>query len=180
MLRKSVPLFRQAVQDDIPAMSRIRLSVTENILSDPSRVTTQMYEDFLERSGRGWGAENGGEVVAFCYANKDDASVWALFVRRDHEGRGLGKSLLKLAVDWLFEIGHEQVHLSTAAGTRLIGFMLHKAGVACGLADPKLLIRSQIFADKREGRAGVGCVSLGVSRSAKSSESNMYILSDDP
>jgi GNAT superfamily N-acetyltransferase len=118
MLPNYVPLFRQANSNDIPAMSRIRLSVTENVLSDPSRVTEEMYEDFLERSGRGWVAENKGEIVAFCYADKEKASIWALFVCPGHEGRGLAKSLLKLAVNWLFEIGHDCVHLSTTANTR--------------------------------------------------------------
>ena len=112
------PLFRQANSIDIPAMSAIRLSVTENVLSDPSRVTGQMYEDFLEKSGRGWVAEHGGEIVAFCYADKLNASIWALFVRPDHEGRGLAKRLLREAVDWLFAIGHDCVRLSTTANTR--------------------------------------------------------------
>jgi len=114
----STTTFRQANRADIPAMSRIRLSVTENVLSDPGRVTDTMYEDFLEKDGRGWVAEDAGEIVAFCYADKVDASIWALFVRPGHEGRGLGKALLRQAVDWLFEIGHERVRLSTTAGTR--------------------------------------------------------------
>jgi GNAT superfamily N-acetyltransferase len=99
-------------------MSRIRLAVTENVLSDPSRVTLQMYEDFLEKSGLGWVAEDDGEVVAFCYADRDKASIWALFVRPGYEGRGLARSLLGMAVAWLFAQGHERVHLSTGAGTR--------------------------------------------------------------
>ncbi|GAB3426246.1 GNAT family N-acetyltransferase [Massilia solisilvae] len=110
--------FRRAVAADIPAMSRIRLSVAENVLSDPTRITDAMYEEFLDRSGRGWVAESGGEIVAFCYANSTNASIWALFVRPDHEGQGLGKALLGQAVDWLFSIGHSRVELSTAANTR--------------------------------------------------------------
>ncbi|MEN3275953.1 MAG: hypothetical protein V7631_1743 [Massilia sp.] len=112
------PSFRQAVSADIPAMSRIRLSVTENVLSDPARVTEAMYEDFLERSGRGWVAESGGEILAFCYADKTDASIWALFAAPGQEGQGLGKVLLRQAVDWLFGLGHERVRLSTTSGTR--------------------------------------------------------------
>lgn len=112
------PSFRQAVSADIPAMSRIRLSVTENVLSDPARVSAAMYEDFLERSGRGWVAESGGEILAFCYADKTDASIWALFVAPGQEGQGLGKVLLQRAVDWLFALGHDRVRLSTTAGTR--------------------------------------------------------------
>lgn len=118
MLSNCVPSFRQASSSDIPAMSRIRLSVTENVLSDPRRVTTEMYEDFLEKSGRGWIAECDGEIVAFCYADKVNASIWALFVLPGYEGKGLGKTLLKQAVEWLFETGHVRVHLSTGANTR--------------------------------------------------------------
>jgi hypothetical protein len=86
MSRQFDPLLRRATSADIPAMSRIRLSVTENALSDPSRITPAMYEDFLERSGRGWVIEQGSEIVAFCYADKINASIWALFVSPDQEG----------------------------------------------------------------------------------------------
>lgn len=99
-------------------MSRIRLSVTENVLSDPRRVTLQMYEDYLDAAGRGWVAEIDGTVAAFCYAARNDASIWALFVDPAHEGRGLARTLLQLAVDWLFALGHAQVKLDTTAGTR--------------------------------------------------------------
>jgi len=111
-------LLRRATRADIPAMSRIRLAVTENALSDPARITTAMYEDYLERSGRGWVAEADGRVVAFCYADSVNASIWALFVQPSHEGRGLGKSLLALAAAWLFERGHDRIRLTTGAGTR--------------------------------------------------------------
>jgi GNAT superfamily N-acetyltransferase len=118
MSRQFDPLLRRATSADIPAMSRIRLSVTENALSDPSRITPAMYEDFLERSGRGWVIEQGSEIVAFCYADKINASIWALFVSPDQEGRGYGKRLLEHAAAWLFELGHDAVHLTTGANTR--------------------------------------------------------------
>lgn len=110
--------FRQATLLDILAMSAIRLSVKENTLSDPSRVTEQMYRDYLELLGRGWVAEIDGEVVGFSYADKTDASIWALFVAQNYEGRGIAKRLLQIAVDWLFALGHESVHLSTSKDTR--------------------------------------------------------------
>lgn len=111
-------MIRQARRSDIPAMSAIRLSVTENVLSDPSRVTTQMYEDYLEKDGRGWVAEVDGVIVAFCYAERDRASIWALFVNPGHEGQGFATSLLKLAVAWLFGLGHRSITLSTTRDTR--------------------------------------------------------------
>lgn len=99
-------------------MSRIRLSVTENILSDPRRVTDQMYEDYLALLGRGWVAEIDGAVVAFCYADKNDGSIWALFVDPANEGQGLAKTLLGQAASWIFELGHASARLDTTANTR--------------------------------------------------------------
>lgn len=112
------PIFRRATLADIPAMSRIRLAVRENVLSDPSRITEQMYRDYLELVGRGWVAEIDGAVVGFSYADKVNASIWALFMLEDYEGRGIAKRLLQLAVDWLFEQGADSVHLTTGADTR--------------------------------------------------------------
>ncbi len=86
-------------------MTRIRLAVTENVLRDPTRITPQMYADFLEKDGRGWVALVDGEIVAFSYANKIDGSIWALFVDPRYEGQGLGKQLLSLATAWLFSLG---------------------------------------------------------------------------
>lgn len=114
--------FRPATRADIPAMSAIRVAVQENRLNNPSRVTTQMYEDYLHRLGRGWvcelAGEAGGEIIAFSYAAAEDASIWALFTQPGREGLGAGKRLLQLAVDWLFSLGHARVLLGTEANTR--------------------------------------------------------------
>lgn len=110
--------FRQANSYDIPLMSAIRLAVRENILSDPNRITQQMYEDHLELLGRGWVAEINGEIVGFSYADKTNSSIWALFILPTHEGKGLAKQLLNLATVWLFEQGNDCVRLSTGAETR--------------------------------------------------------------
>ncbi|MEC5160723.1 MULTISPECIES: GNAT family N-acetyltransferase [unclassified Janthinobacterium] len=118
MTCKQLPHFRRANSRDIPAMSKIRLAVSENVLSSPGRITEKMYEDYLELLGRGWVAEVDGIVAGFCYASNADASIWALFIEPSREGRGLGKQLLNMAVDWLFERGHDVVRLSTGSGTR--------------------------------------------------------------
>jgi GNAT superfamily N-acetyltransferase len=116
------PVFCKAAFDDIRHMTRIRLSVLENRLRDPTRITPQMYADFLEKDGRGWVALVDGEIVAFSYANRIDGSIWALFVDPRFEGRGLGKQLLSLATDWLFALGFRQVTLSTGTHTRAAQF----------------------------------------------------------
>ena len=127
--------FRQATVADIPAMSRIRLAVKENALSNPARITEAMYRDYLDALGRGWVAESDGEIIGFSYADRTDSSIWALFVDPRREGLGAGKQLLRLAVDWLFEIGNPEVRLGTAAHTRADRFYAAQGWTREGMKD---------------------------------------------
>jgi GNAT superfamily N-acetyltransferase len=110
--------FREAIEADIPAMSAIRLAVTENRLSDPARITRAMYLDYLDRLGKSWVCEADGVIAGFASADTTAASVWALFVDPVHEGHGIGKRLLALLADHLFSLGHATIVLSTGADTR--------------------------------------------------------------
>jgi GNAT superfamily N-acetyltransferase len=110
--------FRRAVSADIPAMQVIRLAVKENVLNNPARVPAQMYQDYLEQLGRAWVCEEQGKIIGFSYAASADASIWALFVSPEAEGKGAGAPLLRLASDWLFSQGHQKITLGTAAHTR--------------------------------------------------------------
>lgn len=110
--------YRQANAGDIPAMSEIRLVVRENVLRDPAAITPRMYRDYLNTLGRGWVAELNGRIVGFSFADRQNDSIWALFVHPDFEGRGMAKVLLKRATDWLFAEGASRVVLGTSANTR--------------------------------------------------------------
>ena len=110
--------YRRAGEADIGAMSRIRLAVSENRLSDPGRITHAMYVDYLDRLGRSWVCEADGVVAGFAAVDAADGSIWALFVDPAHEGRGIGKQLLALAADYLFTQGYASIALATAADTR--------------------------------------------------------------
>lgn len=110
--------YRQARLDDIPALSVLRLSVHENRLSSPDKVTLGMYHDYLTTLGQGWLCEEEGEILGFSVADVRDGSIWALFVRPDSEGRGIGRTLLGMACAWLFAQGHPKISLSTGIGTR--------------------------------------------------------------
>lgn len=99
-------------------MSEIRLLVKENTLSDPSIITYEMCQQYLDLRGRAWVCELDGKILGFSYAAHEDGSIWALFVRPECEGQGIGSSLLKLATAWLFELGFSQVTLGTSPDTR--------------------------------------------------------------
>lgn len=103
-------------------MSVVRLAVNENRLSNPARITPAMYADHLGPLGQSWVCEGEGRIVGFSSAAVRDASIWALFVLPEFEGRGIGKRLLALATEWLFEQGATRVVLGTAAGTRADAF----------------------------------------------------------
>lgn len=110
--------YREASVADIPSLAAIRLEVTENTLTDPGRVTRGMYHDYLTTAGKGWLCEVNRRIVGFSIAAKADATIWALFVHPQYEGRGIGKELLSLAVDWLFEQGADAISLTTDPETR--------------------------------------------------------------
>jgi GNAT superfamily N-acetyltransferase len=120
----TAPSYRIARAGDIAAMSAIRLAVRENRLTDPARVTAQMYADYLDLLGRGWVCERDGAIAGFAYADRPEGSIWALFVDPAHEGLGIGKHLLALATGYLFDHGHAQVVLTTGPGTRADRFYI--------------------------------------------------------
>ena len=127
--------LRRATLADIPAMSRIRLAVRENVLSNPARITEPMCRDDLDALGRGWVAELAGEIIGFSCADRTDGSIWALFVDPSREGRGAGKRLLRLAADGLFRIGFDEICLSTAADTRADRFYAAPGWTRVGMKD---------------------------------------------
>lgn len=117
-LKVGLMIFRQAFNQDISGMRDVRMSVAENELSGPERIPPDMYAHYINDLGRGWVCEIDGEIVGFSVACHQGSFIWALFVRPSCEGRGIGKRLLKLATDWLFENGAAEIRLSTGVSTR--------------------------------------------------------------
>lgn len=112
------PEIRPATPADIPGMHRVRLAVRENALSDPTRIQPADYAALLNGPGRGWVALVAGRVVGFGIANGANRNIWALFVEPGFEGRGIGRQLHDLLVDWLFGLGTEPAWLTTEPGSR--------------------------------------------------------------
>lgn len=109
--------IRQATQADQPRVDAIRHGVTENRLSDPSKVSAAEVDWYREKAIF-LVSEEESEVVGFACANHQTSFVWALFVDPAHEGRGHGRALLDAVLERLAAAGHRQVWLTTGAGTR--------------------------------------------------------------
>jgi GNAT superfamily N-acetyltransferase len=111
-------ILRPALRLDVPAMHALRVSVRENRLRDPSRVTQGDYIRHITQPGTSWVAEVDGSLAGFAIADLGSRSVWALFVAPEREGRGIGRALLRQVTSSLAAAGPGTIHLSTEQGTR--------------------------------------------------------------
>lgn len=113
--------IRAAVPSDILHLHAIRISVRENVLSNPDLITPNDYEDFLFSRGRGWVAEIDNDIVGFAICDLRDENIWALFVNPDFEKRGVARELQTVMLDWYFT-KRDKVWLGTSPGTRAEAF----------------------------------------------------------
>ena len=95
-------IFREAEIKDIEQMMTVRMSVKENILSNPALVPYEDMVDYISIRGKGWVYEINKTIVGFSICDLKDNSVWALFIHPDAEGKGIGKKLQILMLDWYF------------------------------------------------------------------------------
>ena len=79
--------LREATPADIEAMHAVRLSVRENVLSDPTRVLLHHYREMLDEHGKGWVFEDATQVLGFAIADHSRRNIWALFVAPGFEQR---------------------------------------------------------------------------------------------
>ena len=119
--------FREATTNDIAQIQRVRHSVKENVLSDPALVPDSDVFDYITQRGKGWVCEDGERIVGFSIADLKGKNIWALFVEPAYEGKGIGKELHRLMLDWYFSQTDETVWLSTAPRSRAESFY-RKAG----------------------------------------------------
>jgi GNAT superfamily N-acetyltransferase len=110
--------LREAQISDIRQIQLVRNSVKENTLSDPALVTDKNVEEYLTIRGKGWICEIDKNIVGFSIADLKEHSVWALFVKPEHEGKGVGKKLHDTMLDWYFSQTKEKISLGTSSDTR--------------------------------------------------------------
>lgn len=132
-------VIRPAAATDLPRISEIRMGVSENVLSDPAKVT-QAELDWYREQAIFLVAEMAGEVVGFTCANHQTGLIWALFMDAAHEGRGIGRALLDAALAGLAKAGHAQSWLTTSAGTRAERFYIRHGWRDMGRGQDGLIV----------------------------------------
>jgi GNAT superfamily N-acetyltransferase len=132
-------MIREAGRDDMPGISHVRISVSENLLTPEQLaargITNESVAASFEKDAKGWVAVDRDRIVAFSIADRATSSVFALFVLPEYEGRGLGSRLLALAMEWLWRNGAASVWLTTGASTRAVRFYLARDFVITGASE---------------------------------------------
>jgi len=111
-------IFREAEIKDIKQIQVVRNAVTENVLSDPALVTDKDCEEYMTTRGKAWVCEINETIVGFAYVDMKEHNIWALFVSPEYAGKGIGKTLHKIMLDWYFSICNTTVWLGTSPNTR--------------------------------------------------------------
>ena len=124
-------MIRKARPEDLPAITLLRISVTENHLSieqmaERDITPESVIADITAGDLGAWVAEETGNILAFAMADRRDASIFALFTKPGCESRGFGSRLLSEAEAWLAALGHREFWLSTARGSRAEKFYARK------------------------------------------------------
>lgn len=126
--------IRPAAESDIEAMHALRGRVTQNVLSDPGRVTHASYRPYLARGGA-WVAETERGLVGFAILDVAAGSVWALFVAPESEGRGVGRTLHDRLIQGAIGHGLDRLCLTTAPRTRAERFYTQAGWIKTGLTN---------------------------------------------
>ncbi|MBH3338891.1 GNAT family N-acetyltransferase [Pseudomonas sp. UBA7530] len=108
--------LRPATVADIDTLFDIRTSVVQNHLSREQMaelgITSAALAEAIEHTPCAWIAELDGIAAGFAMVDLEAGELFALFVRPQAEGQGLGHLLLNAAETALFQ-GHESIWLIT-------------------------------------------------------------------
>ncbi|MDN3587623.1 GNAT family N-acetyltransferase [Pedobacter aquatilis] len=128
-------IYREAKISDIPQIQIVRHTVKENTLSNPALVTDADCEEFITKKGKGWVCEIDNQIVGFSIVDLEESNIWALFLRPEFEGKGIGKELHRLMIDWYFIQTKQTVWLGTAPNTRAEQFYTQQGWKNVGMVN---------------------------------------------
>lgn len=109
-------LFRPIEDRDVRELIWIRTQTEENVLrmDDLIRlgITEQTVIEKLRGSYKGWLCELESQIVGFAIGDSETGEMWVIAMLPRYEGRGIGRRLLGLVTDWLFE-SRDELWLTT-------------------------------------------------------------------
>lgn len=123
--------FRAITADDIPALFDVRPRTRENALTVEELrrlgITPTSVRQRLAGTTKGWLCVTaGGQLVAFCMADRATGELLVIAVLPEYERAGIGGKLMELAEGWLAESGCARAWLSTDLDTSLRAYGFYR------------------------------------------------------
>lgn len=132
-------------------MIDVRVAVKENALTrdelSERGITAESLVRMLNSTHTGFCVEEGGDMLGFSMADTTDASIFALFVMPQQEGRGIGTELLAAAVNHLVSLGNDRLTLDTGLDTRAFDFYIKKGWKHIGPTDHEDVLLEYLVRD---------------------------------
>ncbi|MDY0927028.1 GNAT family N-acetyltransferase [Pantoea trifolii] len=118
---------RTARLSDIEGMFDVRTSVIENHLSREEMrhmgITEGVVGDMIGKILCAWVATENNKIIGFSMILPDEGCLFAAFVLPEYEGKGIGRRLVTLAEQELFQ-HHEIAWLETDKNSRAAKFYM--------------------------------------------------------
>lgn len=134
--------YRRAVPEDTPACVVLRGRTRENAFSverlAEAGVTLESWRaGIVDGSLPGHVATVDGEIVGYCFGERETGEIAVLALLPDHEDRGVGRTLLNLVVADFKELGFARLFLSCSPdpAVRSYGFYRHLGWTSTGTFD---------------------------------------------
>lgn len=125
--------FREATVNDIDNYMVVRMAVKENVLNNPALVPREDNVAYLTKHGKGWVCEIENRIVGFSVVGLTQRNVWALFVLPEFEGKGIGKKLHDIMIDWYFSETNDTIWLGTEQNTKAENFYKNRGWTVVGM-----------------------------------------------
>ena len=125
--------FREATVNDIDNYMVVRMAVKENVLNNPALVPKEDNVAYLTKYGKGWVCEIENRIIGFSVVGLTQRNVWALFVLPEFEGKGIGRKLHDIMIDWYFSQTSDTIWLGTEQNTKAENFYKNRGWTVVGM-----------------------------------------------
>jgi ribosomal protein S18 acetylase RimI-like enzyme len=139
--------IREMESRDICRCLEVRTLVRENHYSltalQQAGITEESVAAMLATTHKGWVCEFDQRIVGFSMGNRGTGELWVVAVLPEFEGRGIGRKLMELAVQWLRANACPDIWLwtSPAISTRAYALYRKFGWQDCGLHNGQRIMR---------------------------------------
>ena len=112
-------IFREVHERDLDEILDVRAATRENAidraqLARMGITAASMAESMARGTLKGWVCSSESSIVGFCMGDSEKAEVVVLAILPAYEGRGIGRTLLSLVVEWLCSFDPARIWLGAS------------------------------------------------------------------